>query len=1234
MADYQSIYVMPDCFPSSKSTLGTTRRVPRREVTPRKRPEQEFYRPPPKRTYSVVSPDASMKKTQVNCSSFEPRGTKPQRPGFEGSKVYTGGPHRPTPKTHDNSTGTGRASRDQRGILSPENRFVDPSGTKKNQLRAAMLHDDILDIDVDSPTLVLDPGRRTSNRVKRQSAEVPNNQNRRHIRIAEDEDQDTNWSRPSRASDLGLMQTNAVSSNIAQPIEIDSDEDGDNQPNSRIAVALTEVEPRENEVRSVVHPFAKRALPPGGNGIIPDQSGSVTNVHSTMASQIHENGNLQYPDSDEELLSTKVHCGGSEETASISSKGNSSPKDDSPVTRSNRISGRRAVGLTKSPYFTTSERPATTQPARDLQKLSDHDEDSPVLMIKATQFNNKPPQTSHKDTSAREKRDKLMFKFAIEGSGGNVQSRRINWSLIFSDDGFSFQDGDGRVHTRSDIDYDLINSWTIEDSTYTISIILKTAIPFYHSGKSLFITLKKIDGNRFIGALQTFQNTNTKMAGKYRAGDTTRLIACRESCRALMGNEYIETPLGTRKRDKIRETQNTQIQADRKVGSPLPLTQNAIEIDASSQILQHSQDENSPGPVSKSAIIYDIAIKSGKTPTPISLPQGRDMRNKQDERHLLVDKDEVGIGSSKRYNNDTQTSTNETNALGDKNIRNTRSAQRSAEEKVVRDAKSHEPLLIYPNIKGQNSVTLYEEDLERLRPDEFLNDSIVEFHLKYNYDQLPERQKVEAHIFNTFFYQRLTQRKDRSDKEVGYAAVRKWTSKGKGVDLFSKKFVVIPINENLHWYLAVIVNLDNIEFGEDVTRKAEVSFIQIPESDETLPDNTTNSSRFDLTDNVLADIDSDDSKAIQNLEPLSAQEETVQNDCPQAERVVETPPPVDQVEKTASIIESRPNMIPLPEDARSSASSTLEAQTQVPQEKPHINVESVPVVDRRNGEGGADLGRLTIEDDESDAARAPLSTPRKKLKIKKQTKTYSKIGKHISEDTPTIIILDSLGNSHTRVYQILKDYLVAEAKDKKNEILNPSQIATCKADVPSQDNFSDCGLFLIQYADTLLRQPGVVKNLLNRVAFQRPEAQQAHKRRFENTFNIDRIPSRRKEMIEHILKLSGPYREQARAEDKQRKLEKLARMKAERESGDGDMMDVKPADSDISCAVVPHASPNDTDKTCVTDDLGTVVSMEGTSILPEDKSIEAIPIVHAKIALKSPHFHRMHEDSIDELDFL
>jgi sentrin-specific protease 7 len=54
-----------------------------------------------------------------------------------------------------------------------------------------------------------------------------------------------------------------------------------------------------------------------------------------------------------------------------------------------------------------------------------------------------------------------------------------------------------------------------------------------------------------------------------------------------------------------------------------------------------------------------------------------------------------------------------------------------------------------------------------------------------------------VHFFSSHFYSALVK-----DSPSG---VKRWTEK-KGIDIFDKKFIFIPINKTLHWSLCIVVN--------------------------------------------------------------------------------------------------------------------------------------------------------------------------------------------------------------------------------------------------------------------------------------------------------------------------------------------------------------------------------------------------------------------------------------------
>ena len=63
---------------------------------------------------------------------------------------------------------------------------------------------------------------------------------------------------------------------------------------------------------------------------------------------------------------------------------------------------------------------------------------------------------------------------------------------------------------------------------------------------------------------------------------------------------------------------------------------------------------------------------------------------------------------------------------------------------------------------------------------------------------MDEPQRSKVHIFSTFFWRRLT---DQGNGRANFANVSNWSRK---IDIFERDLLFIPINENLHWSLAII----------------------------------------------------------------------------------------------------------------------------------------------------------------------------------------------------------------------------------------------------------------------------------------------------------------------------------------------------------------------------------------------------------------------------------------------
>ncbi|KAA8915294.1 hypothetical protein TRICI_002651 [Trichomonascus ciferrii] len=132
--------------------------------------------------------------------------------------------------------------------------------------------------------------------------------------------------------------------------------------------------------------------------------------------------------------------------------------------------------------------------------------------------------------------------------------------------------------------------------------------------------------------------------------------------------------------------------------------------------------------------------------------------------------------------------------------------RRAAEQKKREDHEKFKEQFNF-QFHDKKTVTITPDDYNRLDEGEFLNDTMVNFYLKYLKQRAGEhRSDVEkyTYVFNTFFYEKLMQKN--ADGTSGFENVKKWTAK---IDLFQMKYIVIPINWRMHWYVVIVYNLPN-----------------------------------------------------------------------------------------------------------------------------------------------------------------------------------------------------------------------------------------------------------------------------------------------------------------------------------------------------------------------------------------------------------------------------------------
>lgn len=135
--------------------------------------------------------------------------------------------------------------------------------------------------------------------------------------------------------------------------------------------------------------------------------------------------------------------------------------------------------------------------------------------------------------------------------------------------------------------------------------------------------------------------------------------------------------------------------------------------------------------------------------------------------------------------------------------------------------------VVYPE-GDSDAVSISKRDVDLLQPDTFVNDTIIDFYIKYLKNHIQAEEKHRFHFFNSFFFRKLADLdKDPSSISDGKAAflrVRKWTRK---VDIFGKDYIFIPVNFNLHWSLIVICHPGDVASFkvEDLKRSEKVPCI-------------------------------------------------------------------------------------------------------------------------------------------------------------------------------------------------------------------------------------------------------------------------------------------------------------------------------------------------------------------------------------------------------------------------
>eukprot|EP00090_Calanus_glacialis_P044531 TRINITY_DN7950_c0_g1_i1.p1 TRINITY_DN7950_c0_g1~~TRINITY_DN7950_c0_g1_i1.p1 ORF type:complete len:1263 (-),score=483.66 TRINITY_DN7950_c0_g1_i1:324-3560(-) len=306
---------------------------------------------------------------------------------------------------------------------------------------------------------------------------------------------------------------------------------------------------------------------------------------------------------------------------------------------------------------------------------------------------------------------------------------------------------------------------------------------------------------------------------------------------------------------------------------------------------------------------------------------------------------------------------------------------------------------------GAGNVSVTNEDYNCLEAEQFLNDVIIDFYLKFlQHGKFTNIKEVmdRTHIFTTYFYKRLTTRPSNNSKvkahpiednpnlsaaEKRYERVKKWTKK---VNLFEKDFIVVPINEHAHWFVCVIC----------------------------FPG---------------------------------------QSGCVRADDLTPCETPPGQARNRNRMKKKNSNS------------------------KKPLTIGSTTIIPLKGRGQGEDNIRYTLEEEMSDRDEAEASDEdlddeaedengSRKLEEGAVAKTAVR--------QPCILTFDSLtGGSKARTHQTLREYLSCEWKNKmvpsgaEEKVFTKDNMVGGCPKVQQQPNFSDCGIYLLQYVESFFRDP-------------------------------------------------------------------------------------------------------------------------------------------------------------------
>ncbi|XP_014725691.1 PREDICTED: sentrin-specific protease 6 isoform X2 [Sturnus vulgaris] len=396
-----------------------------------------------------------------------------------------------------------------------------------------------------------------------------------------------------------------------------------------------------------------------------------------------------------------------------------------------------------------------------------------------------------------------------------------------------------------------------------------------------------------------------------------------------------------------------------------------------------------------------------------------------------------------------------------------------------------EKLIVYPPSPAKGGISVTNEDLHCLNEGEFLNDVIIDFYLKYLVlEKLKKEDADRIHVFSSFFYKRLNQRERRNIRETSnlsiqqkrHGRVKTWT---RHVDIFEKDFIFVPLNEAAHWFLAVICfpGLEkpkyepNPHYHENAAMPMKSSSSDGESSTPSPLPNELDAQNSPSKSTAKKTFTKKYSTAL--IDPNTETEDSESSCCRSPCRGKSAFKKLNQIDSDVeepNTVESACHKL----DHRTLDENGIQGEFTAASQ----SMDGLHKIRLNYSEDSADGSRLNEDeliDFSEDQDNQEDSSDDGGLV---DDNCNSEMGQWYLKPTickqPCILLMDSLrGPSRSNVVKTLREYLEVEWEVRKGSKRSFSKdvMKGSNPKVPQQNNFSDCGVYILQYVESFFENP-------------------------------------------------------------------------------------------------------------------------------------------------------------------